>query len=47
MVESRNGVSLWTVDQLKGLFRVCKIPVGGNKTELVRKIMDIFYPDSL
>jgi len=47
MAESGNDFSSWTVDQMKDFLRDCQIPVSGNKVELVRKVSDIFYTDSL
>jgi len=47
MAESGNRFSSWTVDQLKDFLQDCQIPVSGNKAELVRKVSDIFYTDSL
>ena len=47
MAESGNHFSSWTVDQLKDFLRDCRIPLSGNKVELVKKVSDIFYTDSL
>jgi len=47
MAESGNCFSSWTVDQMKDFVRDRRIPVSGNKAELVRKVSDIFYTDSL
>ena len=44
------GVELyrsWTVDQLKAFLRERRIPLSGNKEELVKKVSDIVYTDRL
>ena len=47
MAECRNEFVSWTVDQLKVFLRVRRIPLSGNKAELVKKVADIFATDSL
>ena len=44
------GVELyrsWTVDQLKTFLRERRIPLTGNKAELVQKVADVVYTDRL
>ena len=47
MAECGNDLSLWTVDQLKAFLREHRVPLSGNKAELVRKVADIFATDNL
>ena len=42
---NRTGPGLW--DQLKAFLRERRIPLAGNKAELVKKVADIVYTDSL
>ena len=37
----------WTVDQLKSFLRERRIPLTGNKEELIKKVADIVYTDRL
>ena len=36
----------WTVDLLKAFLRERRIPLAGNKAELVKKVADIVYTNS-
>ena len=47
MVECDNGFVSWTIDQLKAFLQEHRVPLSGNKSELVRKVTDIFMTDSL
>ena len=47
MAECGNEFVSWTVDQLKAFLRERQIPLSGNKTELVKKVADMFATDSL
>ena len=37
----------WTVDQLKAFLRERRVPLSGNKEQLVRKVLDIVETDEL
>ena len=47
MAECNNMFVSWTVDQLKAFLQERRVPLSGNKSELVRKVADIFATDSL
>ena len=47
MAEGEQSYRSWTVDQLKAFLRERRIPLAGNKAELVKKVADIVYTDSL
>ena len=47
MAECGNEFVSWTVDLLKAFLRERRIPLSGNKAELVKKAADIFTTDSL
>ena len=47
MAEGEELYRSWTVDQLKTFLREWRIPLAGNKAELVKKVTDIAYTDRL
>ena len=47
MAEGEQSYRSWTVDQLKAFLRERRIPLAGNKAELVKKVADVVYTDSL
>ena len=47
MAEGEELYRSWTVDQLKAFLRDRRIPLAGNKAELVKKVADIAYTDRL
>ena len=47
MAEGVDEYRSWTVDQLKTFLRERRIPLTGNKEELVKKVVDIIYTDRL
>ena len=47
MAEGEELYRSWTVDQLKAFLRERRVPLAGNKAELVKKVADIAYTDRL
>ena len=47
MAESDESYRSWTVEQLKAFLRERRIPLSGNKKELVQKVTDIVHTDRL
>ena len=47
MAEGVEQYCLWSVDQLKSFLRERRIPLTGNKEELIKKVADIIYIDKL
>jgi len=47
MAEGEQLYRMWTVDQLKAFLRERRIPLAGNKAELVKKVADIVYTNAL
>ena len=47
MAESVELYHSWTVDQLKAFLRERRVPLSGNKEQLVKKVADIVATDDL
>ena len=47
MAESVELYCSWTVDQLKAFLRERRVPLSGNKEQLVKKVADIVTTDDL